>query len=279
MREAKLSGVYFHAAPTLLDKQIEQAFKHGLGPGDLPVSSESENVKGIIVPQHGYDLAGPCAAWAYKALAETKEPDLVIIVGTGDEAGITEEPWNTPYGLVRVDQSFARALVERKNISVHNKIFEEDTQIESQLPFLQYVFKQKGPKILPVLVTKKTDLKELAVDIKEILMEQNKTAIIVVPSNLTHFGREYGYVPFSHDEHKQVYDLDKGAIELIQEKDVDGFLKYMDTHGMNTSNYLGIIFSIYAMKPEKILLEQYYTSADMNKDYKNFVSFSSIIMK
>jgi len=279
MRESKLSGVYFHAAPTLIDQQIEQAFKHGLGPGELPVNSNKENVKGMIVPQHAYDLAGPCAAWTYKILAESKDPDIIIIVGQGDESGVTEEPWNTPYGIVRVDQVFVRALVERKNIAIHNKIFDEDEQIESQLPFLQYIYKKKGPKIVPIMLNNKTDLKELAVDIKEILMEQNKRAVIVVPSNLTHFGRNYGYVPFSHDEHKQVYEMDKEAIELIQKKDVDGLLNYIDTHGMNTTNYLGIIFSIYVLKPEKILLEQYYTSADMNKDYKNFVSFSAIVMK
>jgi len=67
MRQARLTGVYYHAAPTLLDKQLKSCFSHSKGPGDLPVKPKDvKDAKplGVIVPMYAYDVAGPCAAWA-----------------------------------------------------------------------------------------------------------------------------------------------------------------------------------------------------------------------
>jgi len=283
MRKSKLSGIYFHAAPTLIDQQLNEAYLHEKGPGALPVKPGKENVKGIIVPQHKYDLAGPCMAWAYKALAESHIPDIIIIIGqsTTSEAGVTTEPYETPYGILRVDQKFAQDLVKRGNIKENNSLFDDDEEIESQLPFLQFSLKSniEKIKILPILITPETKMKELAVDIKEILMDSKKKAAIIVPSNFTSYGRNYGYVPFSEDELNKVAELDKGAIELIQNNKPTDFLGYVEQHGMNMKNYLGIVMAMLITKSHKVLLEQYYTTADLNGDHKNFTSFAALVIK
>lgn len=280
MRQARLTGIYYHAAPTLINKQLEEAFMHEKGPGALPADvGKKETVHGIIVPMYPYEFSAPCSAWAYKALAEAKTPDIVIIIGQADEAGLTTEPYETPYGIVRVDQPFARKLVERGHIKEKNPLFDEDDTVESQLPFIQFTYKKESLKILPILVTEDVKLKELAVDIKEILMETGKKAVIIVPVNFTKYGNNHGYVPFSHDQHKKVYEMDEGAIDLIKENKPLDYLKYVDDHAMNTHNYLGIVLALLTIKPKKVLLEQYYTSGDLNNDFHNFVSFASLVIK
>jgi AmmeMemoRadiSam system protein B len=286
MRQAKLSGIYYHAAPTLLNKQIEDAFLHEKGPGALPVNptgKKEDHSSGIIVPMYQYDLAAPSAAWAYKALAESEFPDVVIILcqSKSGESGITTEPYETPYGIVRVDQHLARQLIDRGNVKENNPLFDDDEQVESQLPMLQFVLKKnlEGLKILPIMLGPDMQLKELAVDIKEVLLENNKRASLVVPVNFTSYGRSFGYVPFSHDEVKKVYELDQGAIDLIQENKPLDFLKYVDDKVMNINNSIGIVLALLITKPKKVTLEQYYTSADLNNDSSSFVSFASLALR
>lgn len=285
MRKAKLSGIYYPAIPMHIDKELEEAFNGKKGPGELPVKfsgKQEDIIKGIIVPRYPYNLSGYCAAWGYKALAESEVPDVVIIVGQVKEgAGITLESWETPYGLVRADQALARELISKGTISENNALFDEDEQIESQLPFLQFVFRAniESLKILPLLVSQDIQIKKLAVDIKESLLELGKKAVVVVPTNFTKYGSAYNYIPFSENPVKKVYELDKELIDLIHEEKPVEFLQYIDEHAMNIENFIGITFALLLTKPKKVLLEQYYTTADLNDDHKNFVSFAAIVMK
>lgn len=278
MKKAKLSGIYYKAAPTLLVKQIEDAFLSDIGPGELPSSSKEENVKGLITPFYEYDMSLPCAAWSYKKLAESKTPSVVIIVGQGKEAGIGQEPFETLFGIARVNQQIAKKIIAKGNISHKEKIFEQDEFIESQLPILQYIYKE-DLKILPIIVDEKTNYRELAADIKEVFLEEDLSFKVIVPTNFTKHGRNYSYLPFSVDVNKKVYDLDKQAVEIIAKGDPKKYLDFIGEHMLNTDNYLGVVFAMILLKPKHVLLEQYYTTADVNNDFKNFVSFGSIILK
>ena len=285
MRKPKLSGVYYAVAPTLLDRQIQECFKNKRGPGDLPIQPKGQppEIQCIIVPKYQYEIAGPCAAWSYKQISESGAPDVIIILGQTDKeySGYSIEPFETPYGIVRVDQVFARALGERKNIHENNAMFDDDEQIESQLPLIQFAYKKQREqiKIVPILLSTDVKFKELAVDIKEILLEQNKKAVIIVPTNFTYYGSNHGYVPFGENAHKKVYELDKGALELIEKGNPTDYLEYVDDKAMNTDNYLGIVLAMLIIKPKKVLLENYYTTADVNEDYKNFISFAAMVLK
>lgn len=285
MRKAKLSGIYYKQAPTLLDRQIGDAYEHKKGPGALPVlgKERTDDLQGIIVPKYSYDIAGPCMAWGYSAIAEKGVPDVIVIIGQSKTAhsGITIEPFETPYGMMRVDQPLARAIIQKENIKENNPLFDDDDLIESQLPFIQFTYKRniEKLKILPILVSTDIQYREVAADIKEILMEQGKKAVIIVPTNFTHYGTNIGYIPFSTDANKQVVELDEGAIEFIKNNDPKGYLAYVDDKAMNTDNYLGIIMALLMIKPEKVLLEQYYTTSEFNEDFKNFTSFGTIVLE
>lgn len=283
MRKSKLSGIYYHAAPTLINNQIKDAFLAERGPGELPAKPNNRtHVKGVIVPFHSYDLCGPCAAWAYKQIAEEKRPDVFIIIGQNiHESSIGMDPYETPYGIVRVDQALAREVIKKTKIKNREPVFDDDEFIESQLPFIQYIHNSEleSLKILPILISHDVELKKLAVDLKEILMEQNKTATIVVPTNFTSYGPNHAYIPFEENQLKKVYELDKGALDLIQKNDSLGYLKYLDDKAMNTNNYLGITLLMLMLKPRKSLLEQYYTTAELDGNTKNFTSFASLVFK
>jgi len=187
MRPARFAGMFYESAITMLDKQLEWCFTSKHGPGDLPSKKKGEDIIGAIVPHAGYTYSGPCAAWAYKAIAEAGMPDLFIILGPnhyGSGSGITMETYDMPYAEIRVDQDFARKLLEKGTIKENPQGHATEHSIEVQLPFLQFVFKNKMEKIkiVPILVDSEVDLKKLAVDIKETLMDTKNKASSVTCS-------------------------------------------------------------------------------------------------
>ena len=283
MRKSKLSGIYYAGAPTLINNQIKEAFLHEKGPGELPSKPNNKtHIKGIITPLYEYKKSGPCAAWAYKHVAEEKKPDVFIIIGhnvQGSSIGL--EPYETPYGIVRVDQALAREIIKKTALKNQEALFDNDQYIESQLPYIQYLYNSdlETIKILPILVSHDVELKKLAVDIKETLLEQNKTATIIVPTNFTNYGPSHGYIPFEEKQHKKVYELDKEALQQKQKNQPLEYLRYVDEKAMNTDNYLGITLLMLILKPRKSLLEQYYTTADLDGEEKNFTSFASLVFK
>ena len=125
MRRPSFAGSFYEADPVRLDAQIKACFTHPLGPGGLPVPPKDLPMRAVVVPHAGYIFSGPCAAWAYKALAEAPLPDVVVVAGPNHSApasGLTLEPVEMPFGFVRVDQELAHELAAREHIAVNEDI-------------------------------------------------------------------------------------------------------------------------------------------------------------
>jgi len=283
MREAKFAGSFYEKYENSLLKQLEGCFLDKNGPGALP-SGKGDKIKAAIVPHAGYTYSGACAAWAYKAIAEAGLPDLFIIIGPTHhhpESGFSMETYETPLGYVRVHQDFARKLGEKGHIKQNEKIFEGEHCIEVQLPFLQFVFKKNIEKIkvLPILISDDVDLDNLALDLKELLIDSGLNAVFLISSDFTHYGRDFHYVPFSKDVKQKIYDQDGDAINFIKNQDAAGFLSFVKENFITICGFKPIYLLLKAFNFDKALLEQYYTSGDLSGDYKNTVSYASIIFR
>ncbi len=284
MRKAIYSGKFYPGAVTVLDKTIKECFESKFGPGALP-SKPDKKIKAVIVPHAGYKYSGPCAAWAYKELAEMPMPDLFILLGPnhrGSGSGISMETWDMPYGYVRVDQDFARALKEKGNIKVNENAHAMEHSLEVQVPFIQYIFKNKLEKIkiLPVLIDSNADLDKIALDLKETIMDSGKKVVFIVSSDFTHYGRDYRHLPFTSEVKKRIYEQDREAVNFIENFDSEGFLNFTNENLMTICGIYPIALLLKIIKPGKVRLEQYYTSADILKtDYKNSVSYAAVIFE
>ncbi len=288
MRKAVAAGMFYEKAKTLLDEQIKECFLEEKGPGTLPIKiNKSKKSLAIISPHAGYSYSGMAAAWSFKAIAEQKMSDLYVIIGPNHystESGLTSETFEMPHGFVRVDQHFARELVAKGTIKENNKIHINEHSIEVQIPFLQFIFRKniEKLKILPILIgsdiTRK-ELKNLAIDIKEVAMDMNKKITVIISSDFTHYGSNYGYIPFESERQKNIYALDNKAIDFIKNLDAEGFLDFVEQEQMTICGAIPIYLLLNIIKDTDVLLEQYYTSADLdpNSNYKNSVSYASIV--
>ncbi len=105
-------------------------------------SELSGDLIGLIVPHAGYPYSGPTAAHAYRLL-RGRSIRRVVLLGpshyayVGDYASPSEEAYETPLGLVPLDESFITRLAE--NVPLNRTRDDVEHSLEIQLPFLQRV--------------------------------------------------------------------------------------------------------------------------------------------
>lgn len=288
VRKAVYAGQFYESNEQLLDKQITECFEGKNGPGSLPLSKRSKQIQAVIAPHAGYVYSGPCAAWAYKEIAEAEFADVYIIIGpnhSGTGNAISMQGYETPFGLARVDQDFAKLILEKNDeLKINEEAHAQEHSIEVQIPFLQFATKDKMHelKIVPIILND-IDYAKLGLDLKETIIESGKKVVIIISSDFTHYGHNYHYVPFSKDVKKNIYEQDQKAITFIESLNADGLLGYIDeTHGTICGAF-PIAVLLKSLKHSKVELLQFYTSADLEEDvpegkeYKNAVSYAAIL--
>jgi len=283
-RRAIVAGQFYEESFDVLNKQIEACFKHKLGPGELPGKRADSQIKGAVVPHAGYMASGPCAAWAYKSIAESPFADAYIILGnthSGSESCLSLEDWETPLGIVQVDKVLAEKIMENTGLNVNEIAHSIEHSIEVQLPFLQYTCKDnlKKLRIVPIIVAHGESYRELGAAIKKTIEESGKNVVIIASSDFTHYGMNYGYVPFTENIPENLTKLDKGAIAWIEKRNSYRFIDYVAEKKATVCGMYAIAVIIDAVKAEKAKLLQYFNSGDVTGDYSSAVGYAAITFK
>jgi AmmeMemoRadiSam system protein B len=287
-RKPIVAGTFYENDFGKLDEQITKCFKDPkFGPGELPVKTRTKKIIGAVAPHAGYQFSGSCQAWVYKEIGESELPDVFIILGTnhtGDRKSTTLlQDFETPFGIVKIDQDFTKKLIEEGWV-VENEITQnQEHSIEVQLPFLQFVQRDHLNKlrIVPIAVSQGANYELFGKTIAKIAKEQNKKICIIASSDFTHYGVNYGYVPFVYSIKESLETLDMGAIDFIKKLDAWSFIDYVNEHKSTICGAYAIAVLIEACKAlgaKKAELLQYYTSGELVKDYSNSVSYASIII-
>ena len=292
MREPIVAGMFYESDFESLDKQVNGCFTHKMGPGDLPVKIKAGYLKAAIAPHAGYAFSGPCAAWVYKEIAESKLPDLFLVLGTshsGFDSCISLEDWKTPFGTMKNDRDFAKELMKSSGINQDEDAHSQEHSIEVQLPFLQFSCKDYMDKLrfVPLMVSHTADFEALGKVIAETIASTKKKLCIIASSDFTHYGCNYGYVPFKDNIKEGIYELDKKAIKLITGLETKKFMEYVEKKEATICGAYPIATLLSAInsatkpseKPGKGHLLQYYTSGDLVGDYSNAVGYAAIIFR
>src|SRR5512137_3029801 len=118
MRKPAVAGSFYPGSFNGLQRQIEDCFKHPLGPGALPGEGKpaERHTLGLVSPHAGYIYSGPVAANGFFRIASENKPGTVVIVGpnhSGLGAGVAvgrEGTWQMPLGTVDVDLEVGGAI-------------------------------------------------------------------------------------------------------------------------------------------------------------------------
>jgi AmmeMemoRadiSam system protein B/AmmeMemoRadiSam system protein A len=275
VRKAAKAGSWYDGSRGGLDRALSDFFK-GVSACDL-----EGPVQALISPHAGYTWSGRCAAAAFKCL-HGKDYQRVFILGFSHHqflrgAAVSSfDYYETPLGKVRVDREICEKLLTKKDIfTTQRRAEESEHSIENQVPFLQKTL--KNFKIVPIMIGRlasEEEFKAVASVLKEYKEPQN---LFVISSDFTHYGRNYGYLPFEENIEKNLETLDKGAISKILDVDFKGFQKYLQDTGDTIcgSDPIGILLKLLD-KDSKGHLRMYYRSADLTGDFSNSVSYAAI---
>ncbi len=214
-----VAGRFYPAEEDELIDSIESCFTHDYGPGSLPDSMEKplDQPVGMVVPHAGYPYSGPIAAHAYRWLSKVGKPESVVIIGTNhtgvgsDVSVLVEGGWKTPLGVTKVNSDLAHKLVDRSEVlTADSTAFVREHSVETQLPFLQYLFGNDF-SIVPICPLDQSE--DTAVEIAGTIASESPTGTLLIASS-----------DFSHYETQEVAEnKDTKAIESIVSGDIDQF--------------------------------------------------------
>ena len=170
-----------------------------------------------------------------------------------------------------------KSLLKEELISTISYAHTKEHSLENMLPFIQRTLNTF--QLVPILVgqLKNDDYEILAHTIKKYIDENS---LIVVSSDFTHYGHYFGYVPFplNKDTRQKIKELDYGAIDRIVNVDFVGYQHYLVKTGATICGRvpIGLLLKIL---PEDVKgkLVHYYMSGDMTGNYRNSVSYASIV--
>lgn len=282
VRKPIIEGMFYEADKDALYEQIKGCFLSEFGPGKLPGKKDNKKTLGFIAPHAGYVYSGPCAAFAFKELAEQKKPDTMILLGlshSGYGSSISLVDWETPLGIVKNDVDFGKLIMENTSLKNNEEAHNKEHSIEAQIPFLQFIFENEDIKIAPIIASPDIDYSDLAANLSKTINDQKKSVCIITSSDFTHYGINYGFFPFQDNVKDNLYDLDKGAIEPIKQLNSAKLLDYIDKTGATICGKYNIAVLLELCKRiggKKGELLKYYTSGDIVKDYSSAVGYASI---
>lgn len=260
-------------------KQIEDCFKHRLGPGYLPkvkLIEGERKIYGLVSPHAGYMYSGPIAAHGYCKLAEDGAPTVFVILGpnhTGLGSGISIYPfegvWKTPLGDVEVDPQICRRIVEASDlVDIDERAHIYEHSIEVQIPFLQYLY--GSPKIVPICMLMQ-DL-ETSRELGEALAKALKgvDTVIIASTDLNHY-----------EPHDRTLKKDRLVIDAILRMDEEALFKAVD-EGVSMCGPGPVATMIVTLKMLghfKTVLLSHRTSGDITGDYSSVVGYASIVFE
>ena len=237
-------------------------------------------VMALVLPHAGYRYSGATAAWG-AALVRGKAYDRVVLLGPTHHVAMTNTVsvpavthLATPLGEIPLDLDFIARLRQLPQVKSLPAAHTREHCLEIELPFLQDAL--GAFKAVPIIVGQLDAATEaaLAAGLRPLL---DAKTLVVISSDFTHYGPNYGYVPFRDNVPRELEKLDLGAFAKIQARDAKGFRAYCEDTGATIcgADPIGVLLELLPPTAEVRLLK-YDTSGRVTDDYENSVSYLSI---
>ncbi|MDD4017342.1 MAG: AmmeMemoRadiSam system protein B [Kiritimatiellae bacterium] len=271
-----LAGQWFADSERALREEIAER-----GKGIMAV--RGKNVCAAVVPHAGYRYSGRVAAGVFLRI-DPKRLSRVVVMGPShyvDMRNHVSVPdathFSTPLGELKADTEFVARMRKLPFVTHRPEAHAREHSDQIQLPLIQACLSPDIPVVC--IVCGQFDAPNLlsaAAAFKELLDDRT---LLVASSDFTHYGANYGYVPFTKDVQKNLETLDMGIFDLFARKDLAGFLERLDETGATVCGRDPLAF-LLAMLPADAKVERtaYETSGQMLHDTRNSVSYIGAVV-
>lgn len=275
--ESTLAGSWYDADPARLRAELEGYLR------DAKVAADP-SIFAVVVPHAGYAYSGPCAAVGLKALAARKDLSRVVVIGFSHRVRLPnqaslpsrETHYRSPLGETPLDVDAIATLMQNPLFADRPETRRGENSVELPLPLLQAALEGRDWKLVPVTLGQLDE--ETRGQIAEALgaLMDGRT-VLVVSSDFTHYGPNFGYVPFRTNVEANLRQLDGGAVEQILAGDAAGFAAYCDKTGATICgrDSIGVLLR---MLPAKFTAREiaHDASGRSTGDWENSVSYEAL---
>ncbi|MFQ5850558.1 MAG: AmmeMemoRadiSam system protein B [Candidatus Binatia bacterium] len=248
VREAHHAGISYSKDAVGLYDFLADFFSQPKGPGFPNGADGKREIPGIVVPHIDLRTGGHTYAWAYKELAETQRPDVVIVLGTGHSGlkslfSLTRKRFATPLGELHVDSEFVERLTSLYPYDLFSDEVAHRTEhtIEFQVLFLQLLF-GSGISLVPILCSfaysmvrqEKTAaiIRQFTEALRIAICQERRRVCLVASADLAHVGPRYGdSEEFVGESLERIKEADREMLVYVEKVDGDGFLDYIAREG------------------------------------------------
>jgi AmmeMemoRadiSam system protein B/AmmeMemoRadiSam system protein A len=243
------------------------------------------NPLGFVVPHAGLQYSGAVAAAAYRHF-QRQQPRRVVVLGfahRGGPAGVSIpdiDEYETPLGQVAADRATMERLAGRRPFRLVAEDRICDHSVEIQLPLLQHA--APNAQIVPLFAGHLDDYERDAAA-ETLAGLCGPDTIFLVSSDLTHYGRAFGYQPFPSDSKisARLAQLDRRLMDATASLDPQIFFAEMERSRATLCGRSPIALWLRTLafaKGDEIFQEtlDYQTSGDVTGDYDHTVSYGAL---
>ena len=248
-RAATHAGGGYAGEATALEAALDAYFLAPDGPGSLPGAATGRELVGLVAPHVDLHRGGPTYAWAYRALAEAADPELIVLLGTchapmDTPFAATTKDYDTPLGPVPTDAAFVRDLAARYAGDLFADEFAHRAEhaLEFQAVYLRYLQRRGwlGPvQVVPILCgsphahvggeatpREVAPIAEFVALLGERLAAAGRRWCILAGADLAHVGPQFGDpAPVTEPFLAEVGAADRAMLALAAAGDADGFYR------------------------------------------------------
>lgn len=296
VREAACAGSVYPESPEALCQTLGAALQEAPQPrAPLPPAARPT---GAIIPHIDHERGRPGYGQAYRELAAHPPPDTVVVLGvshhpTPNRYVLSRKDFRTPLGEMhtdteRVDQ-LARALPG--DAFAGEMAHLQESSIELQLPFLQFIWPEETPQVLPILcgscheeIQNGRDLMQIAEvaamtrALRALCASPGSRILLLCSADLSHVGRHFGDDHDLDEEYlKRVAATDREYLSACTAGSGAASLAALQRHGNATEICsAAAIYTLLAALPAGAGYLLGYHQA-INHNLQQMVSFSTMI--
>ena len=275
--DSTLAGAWYDAKPSRLKAELDEYLRNAQVDADPSVFA-------VVVPHAGYAYSGPCAAVGAKALAARPDVHRVVVLGFSHRVRLSnrisvparETHYRSPLGETPLDTAALAELLKNPLFADVPETRLGENSVEMQLPLLQAALEGRDWTLVPITLGQlDAGARGQAAEALRPLMD-DRTAL-VVSSDFTHYGPNFGYVPFRTNVAENLRQLDGGAMEKILAGDPDGFAAYCEDTGATIcgQDAIGVLLRMLP-RPFRARELAYDTSGRRTGDFGNSVSYAAL---
>lgn len=275
--DSPIAGSWYSANADALRREVAGYIDHAVPP---PEARDAGGIVGLVVPHAGYRYSGAIAGFGYRML-QGMDVRRVVVLGPSHQVrfgglGLTEAThWRTPLGEYPIDTDAVKKLAGATPFLFREDAFRREHSVDIQVPFLQVVAPRA--KLVPIIVggCDATRLRDAGRAIRELAAEPG--TIVVASSDFTHYGENYGYVPFRTDVEANLAKLADAAFGAIASMDPDTLAAKLDETDDTVCGQapIRVLMTAVPARARAVRLA-YDTSGRVTGDFANSVTYQSI---